>query len=137
QRCLGVVERQGGLVGGPSGGEQEIAGVFQLRGEVRVDGGENVEAAVEGRVHAGGEVGDVLEDDLGDAGGLAPVVVVAVEGDGAALAPVLKCEGPRTVLRGLQVGGVIGLEDEAGRAGQCEQEVLVRLGQRDHDSGCV
>lgn len=68
ERCLLVVEGERRLVGRASRREGEVAGVLELRREVRVDGGEHIDVAGQRCVDAGGEVGDVLELDLGDPG---------------------------------------------------------------------
>ena len=131
-----VVERLGLFVEG----EDELVGRLalreferpvELRGEIGLDGGEDVEGSVESGCDERRRLGDVGEDDLGDARRIPPVVVVAREREAVALTPRLEHEGARAVRRRLHVGGVVRVEDEPGRPGQEEEEVLVRLRQRD------
>ncbi|MBG9885243.1 hypothetical protein ABE10_01305, partial [Bacillus toyonensis] len=133
QRGLGVVEGERRLVRGAPGGEGEPSALLQLRGEVGVDSGEHVEAPVERGVDTGGEVGDVVEDDLGEACLLAPIGVIAGEGDRAALLPGLQGEGACAVLGVLQLGGVALRVHQPGDAGEREEEVLAGCGEGHHD----
>ena len=136
QHLVGVVHAEGELAVGRPVRDDVVGVVLELLDEVRVDPHVEVDVAIEQGVGGGVRVGEVLERDGGNRRRLAPVVVIAHEGDRRTLVPLVEDEWPSAVGRVLETRCAF-VEHCAGALGQMERQVVVRFGELDHDRGVV